>query len=110
MQNSYATDVEAFNLRRTGRSFGAIARQLGYESAPDATHAFFRALSASEPAEQQLVRDEEHGRLTQLAEHVRADASLDETTRSRRLAVVDRLRQRVDAACDATQEVAEPSS
>lgn len=109
MQDSHATDVEAFNLRRTGRSFGAIARELGYESAPDATHAFFRALSASEPAEQQLVRDEEHGRLTQLAEHVRADASLDETTRSRRLAVVDRLRQRVDAACTAPAPV-EPSS
>ena len=100
MQENPERDLEAFNLRRTGRSFGAISRQLGYESAPAATHAFFRVLAASEPAEQEIVRDEEHGRLAALAEHVRADASLDDTTRGRRLAVLDRLHQRVNAACE----------
>lgn len=100
MQENPERDLEAFNLRRTGRSFGAISRQLGYDSAPAATHAFFRVLAAREPAEQEVVRHEEHGRLAALAEHVRADAALDDATRDRRLAVLDRLHQRVNAACD----------
>ncbi len=64
MQESPERDLEAFNLRRTGRSFGAISRQLGYDSAPAATHAFFRVLAGRERSEQEIVRDEEHGRFS----------------------------------------------
>ncbi|MGD9751807.1 MAG: hypothetical protein AB7W59_12495 [Acidimicrobiia bacterium] len=109
MQESPERDLEAFNLRRTGRSFGAISRDLGYDSAPAATHAFFRVLAGRERSEQEIVRDEEHGRLAALAEHVRADASLDDTTRDRRLAVLDRLHQRVNAACEGAGQTDAPT-
>ncbi|MEZ5237012.1 MAG: hypothetical protein R2749_30595 [Acidimicrobiales bacterium] len=55
------------------------------------------------------MRDEEHGRLAALAEHVRADATLDDTTRDRRLAVLDRLHRRVSAACDGAERAGMPT-
>jgi hypothetical protein len=90
-------DTRAYELRSQGRSYGAIARELGYPNAPSATEAFLRVLH-SRPAEAQLdVRAAEHTRLGGLAEHVKADTSLDPAAMTRRLAVIQRMHDAVDA-------------
>jgi hypothetical protein len=94
-------DLECFRLRVEGRSFGAIATELGYANAPQATAAFHRVLREQDDDVRARVRDEEHGRLDALADHVRQDAALDEPARARRAAVIVRMRQDVDAAAGA---------
>ncbi len=94
-------DLECFRLRVDGRSFGSIGTALGYAGAPQATAAFLRVLREQDEHVRARVRDEEHGRLDTLADHVRQDAALDETARGRRAAVIVRMRRDLDAAARA---------
>lgn len=96
MPTDQVRDVDAYERRKGGRSFGAIARELGFESAPAATEAFLRVLLTREPDEQAIVRAEEHARLDVLAGHVRADESLEPAAIERRLVVIERMRAAVD--------------
>lgn len=91
-------DLECFRLRAEGRSFGAIADDLGYANAPQATAVFHRVLREQDDDVRARIRSEEHDRLDALAEQVRGDAALDESTRERRATVIERMRRDVDAA------------
>lgn len=91
-------DQEAFRRRVGGRSFGAIARELEFRNAPAATEAFLRVLRQQDDTVRAQVRVEEHQRLDDLEGHVANDADLEPDVRSRRLAVVARMRRDVDLA------------
>jgi hypothetical protein len=98
MTASSDRDLECFRLRVDGSSFGAIADDLGYANAPQATAAFHRVLREQDAGVRTRIRDEEHDRLDALAEQVRGDAALDESTRERRATVIERMRRDLDAA------------
>jgi hypothetical protein len=90
-------DRQAFALRCAGRSFGAIATELGYDNAPAATVAFLTVLRAEPDDVRQSARHDEHVRLDTLEAHVRNDTTLDASAMQRRLAVVDRMRKDLDS-------------
>lgn len=81
-------------MRREGRSFGAIAKALGFDRARDAHEAFLRALRRLPRDEQDLVRAEELERLDRLARRLQ-EAADDDADLERKLRVVDRLRRAV---------------
>jgi hypothetical protein len=89
-------DAQAYERRTAGRSYGAIARELGYDNAPAATAAFLRVLSSREADEQGPARVAEHARLDALAGHVQADTELTPAALTRRLAVIQRMHEAVD--------------
>lgn len=99
-------DVQAFERRSAGRSYGAIARELGYENAPAATSAFLRVLAQCGTDEQMAARHAEHARLDALAEHVRADVELTPEALTRRMAVIERMHSAVDAGAPTVAEQA----
>lgn len=79
-------------MRREGRSFGAIAKALGFDRARDAHEAFLRALQRLPRQQQDVVRAEELERLDRLARRLR-EAGGDGADVERKLRVVDRLRR-----------------
>jgi len=85
-------DDQALELRSTGRSFGAIAKALGFERAHHAHAAFNRALRRKPKGEQESVREAELSRLDDVATHIRADEKLTHQEVARRLRAVDRLK------------------
>lgn len=91
-------DDQVLELRASGASYARIARTLGFAKASEANHAFLRAMRLRPEPELAKIRDGELARLDELAKNVRADPSIDETDRERRLGVVDRLRERLLAS------------
>ena len=88
-------DNLALELRRTGRSFAFIARTLSLGRARDANAAFLRALENSPASERKQLRTEELGRLKQLEETIKSNATLAPFDRDRQLQVVKQLRTRL---------------
>jgi hypothetical protein len=85
-------DAIALRLRSHGRSYGGIAKQLGWDRTWLAVAAFNRALRRQSPEEQDRLRQQESAKLTKLTASVEQSDNLDEKARQRRLAAVDRLR------------------
>jgi hypothetical protein len=88
-----STDDTALELRRSGRSFAAIAKTLGLKRASDANDAFNRALRTRPRDEQVVLRDEESLRLDKLATKVRSRKDLAEEDVNRQLRTITRLRE-----------------
>ena len=86
-------EARVLGLRREGRSFAAIAKELGYERASQANDAFNRALREQPAAEQATLRKEEGVRLDALESRVRSLTDLDADEVERRLRTIARLRQ-----------------
>ena len=90
-----AVDDQALDLRVKGRSFGAIARTLGFEKPVEANRAFNRALRRRPEDERATIRSKENERLDRLAKAVRSDASLTPAAVDVRLGTIERLRARL---------------
>ena len=88
-------DERVLELREKRRSFGAIAKIVGYERGSEATAAFNRALRRRPPKEQESLRQAELARLDGMAERVRENKELTADDVARRLGTVDRLRSRL---------------
>ncbi len=86
-------DEQALAMRRKGRSFSGIAKELGYERAHDANDAFNRALRQRPPAEQDELRQEEQRRLDVMTQRVQEDDTLDKDEVAKRLRAIDHLRR-----------------
>ena len=80
-------------MRSTGRSYGAIARTVGFASAREAHDAFLLALRRRPHAEQAELRDQELGRLDDLARQLRDQRAMNEEELADKLGVLDRLRE-----------------
>jgi hypothetical protein len=91
-------DDKALALRRQGSSFAAIARDLGFERASDATRAFNRALRTRPAKEQKEVRDEENRRLDVLVQGVKSREGLPADDVERKLRNIERLRTQLMAS------------
>ena len=89
-------DARVLDLRGQGRSFGSIAKLLGYERASDANEAFNRALRLQPAEEQAAIRAQESERLDVLESKVRElpDGSPEI---DRRLRTIARLRELLSA-------------
>jgi hypothetical protein len=89
---SEAIEGEVLRLRSRGRAFARISRDLRLDGSVDAQRAFQRAVRRLPPGEQAEVRQQESSRLDRLAEKVIADTGKPPEEKTRRLAVVERLR------------------
>jgi hypothetical protein len=90
---SGSPDSSVLQLRREGRSFGSIAKALGFERSSQANEAFNRALRELPGDEQVTLRVEENVRLDALETRLRANAELETDEVDRRLRTIARLRQ-----------------
>jgi hypothetical protein len=88
-----SSDDTALELRRSGRSFAAIAKKLGLTRASDANDAFNRALRTRPTDEQVVLREEESLRLDKLAAKVESRTDLAQEDVKRQLRTVNRLRE-----------------
>jgi hypothetical protein len=88
-------DDRALELRREGRSFVRIAKELGLDRSGEAIAAFSRSLHRRPAAERQRLLGEELRRLDNLATGVRKNAALDAQEIERRLRVVERMRSTI---------------
>ena len=93
---SDTVDDEVLRLRRQGRAYARISRDLGLDRAADAQQAFRRALRRLSAADAKQVRDEEMSRLDRLAERVRADPDKNDADRARQLKAIERMRGEID--------------
>lgn len=89
------SDNQALELRRQGKSFAAIARELNFARPRDAWLAFNRALRSHAPQEQADLRREEVARLQSLTDAVRARKDLTPEDKTKRLESVERMRVRL---------------
>src|ERR1700722_17945776 len=85
-------DDQVFRLRREGRAFTSIRRDLGLAKPLDAQKAFRRVVRRLPPSDREVVLAEGGARLASLTALVNADTTLSAKNRVRRLAAVDRLR------------------
>ena len=85
-------DHNAVELRQTGKSFGSIAKELGYERPREAWLAFNRGLRSQDPAQQAVLRRDEMGRLQELTDAIKARADFSAEDQVRRLATVEKMR------------------
>jgi hypothetical protein len=92
-----STDEQVLQFRRRGRSFSAIARDLGLARATDASDAFLRAVRTRPPDEEDDLRREEYDRLDRLTAQATSDASLDTAEVAKRLRTIERMRQLMTA-------------
>jgi hypothetical protein len=96
-----ATDDErVLALRSQGRSFVAIASELGMGSASLAYAAYQRALRGKSPQQRDAYRRHELERLDQWAERLRAERSDGDPDAERKLVAIERLRAVVLAEWD----------
>ena len=93
MTTESSSDDTALELRRSGRSFAAIAKKLGLTRASDAIDAFYRALRTRPTDEQVVLREEESLRLDKLAAKVESRTDLAQEDVKRQLRTVNRLRE-----------------
>jgi hypothetical protein len=89
---SETLDCEVLKLRRAGRAFARISRELELKRPADAQRAFQRAVLRLPAGEQEAVRLQESSRLDRLAQRVTADTETSSEDRTRRLAAIERLR------------------
>jgi hypothetical protein len=94
-------DGEVLRLRRSGRAFGRISRDLELKRPVDAQRAFQRAVRRLPEEEQEAVREQESSRLDRLAEQVTADTGSSAEDRARRLVAIERLRNLLTPAASA---------
>ena len=92
---SETIDDEVLRLRRQGKAYARISRELGLDRAADAQQAFRRAVRRLPAAEAEQVREEELSRLDHLAERVRADTSKNDMDRERQLKTIERMRGQI---------------
>lgn len=92
MTNPADIDERALELRRQGRPFVKIAKELGLDRSSGAIAAFTRSLSRRPPDERERLLGEELHRLDTLTTAVRKNADLDAPEIERRLRVVERVR------------------
>jgi AraC-like DNA-binding protein len=92
---SETVDNEVLQLRRQGRSYARISRELGLERAAVAQKAFRRAVGRLPEADAKRARDEEVSRLDRLAAQVRADTTKDDLDRTRQLKTIERMLDRI---------------
>jgi hypothetical protein len=71
--DSVEQDLQVLQLRRKGRSFSSIARELSFDRAVDANEAFNRALRRCPDEERKEVVAEELRRLERLESAARPD-------------------------------------
>lgn len=90
-------DRRLIALRRSGKSFAAMAREMNLARPRDATNEFIRAVREAPPTDRTLLRDEELARLTKLEERIRGNQELATFDRDRQLDVISRLRDRLQA-------------
>jgi hypothetical protein len=93
--NGANDDLKVIALRRSGKSYASIAREMNFPRPSEATTAFFAAVRRSPPDERTVLQDEEMGRLQRLEDRVRANAELEPVDRDRRLEIVGRMRDRL---------------
>jgi hypothetical protein len=93
---SETVDDEVLRLRRQGRAYARISRELGLARAVDAQEAFRRAVGRLPAADAKDVRDEELSRLDRLAQRVRADTNKNDLDRARQLKTIERMRAQID--------------
>lgn len=86
-------DDKALTFREEGRTFTAIARELGLGGTVEANAAFNRALRRRPSGEQDGLRQREMARLDALGERVRQRDDLSEEEVARRMRGLDRLRK-----------------
>ena len=85
-------DDRVLELRSQGRSYGAIARELGLDQPRDAHDAFRRAVRSRPAPEQTVLRNQELDRLDELSEQIRTLPHLTAEQVAAQLRVVTRLR------------------
>ena len=83
-------------LRSEGRSFAEIAKEIGAKRSLDAFGVFVDAIARRPAAERKKLRAEENKRLDVLERRMRQNGDAEE--RDRKLASVQRLRQRLAAS------------
>lgn len=86
-------DEKALAFREEGKTFAAIARELGLDGTIDANAAFNRALRRRPSGEQDGLRQREMARLDALGERVRQRVDLSEEEVARRMRGLERLRK-----------------
>jgi hypothetical protein len=90
-----ALDGEVLRLRREGRSFTRISRELGLGTPAEAQAVFARAVAGLSTAERSRIRASEKTRLDRLTARVAADQEATEEQRARQMASIERLRNLV---------------
>jgi hypothetical protein len=80
------------SLRGQGRSFSAIARQLGMRRSSDAYRSFHRGLAARSESECRQLASDELARLAALEVRIRSRDALVPDKMSRRLQGLDQMR------------------
>lgn len=90
------TDADALALREEGRSYAAVARNLGLKRATDARQAFLRGMRARPDEERRLIADRERGRLDKLELRIRERDADDPVKLERRLTALAQLRLGLD--------------
>lgn len=95
MVDTVITDDRVLELRSRGRSYGAIAKTVGFERAREAHEAFQRALRRRPIREQSTLRVEELRRLDLLARRIETNPNLTADALARKLRALDRLRDRL---------------
>lgn len=88
-------------LRESGRSFAAIARQLGIPRAVDAQAAFVKAVRHQPEADRRTLVQSETGRLDDLEKRIRRDDGQDPERAQRRLVALEKLRRAMAATASA---------
>ena len=84
---------QVLGMRSAGRSYGAIAKALGFGSTREAYDAFQLALRCQPVVEQAELRDQELRRLDEFARRLRDLTDLNEEQLARKLEGVERLRE-----------------
>jgi hypothetical protein len=92
MSDAHTLDDRVLELRASGETFMAIARQLGFETIRNAREAFNRALRRKPPVEQDSLRHQELAHLDAIAEGVRAAGRYGPEDSARLLAKVEQMR------------------
>jgi hypothetical protein len=91
MADDLTGDERVLILRDKGRSFVSIAKELQLSSAKEAIAAFNRAFERRDPSEQEALRTREVARLDVLGERIRKRTDLSEEEIDRRLQALLRL-------------------
>jgi hypothetical protein len=93
-QQDVPRDAQAVSLRSTGKSFAAIARELGYDRPTEAVEAFNRELRRRPEPERDNLRDEELVRLDALAVRTH-ERTKDQAELAKRLRAIEGMRRRL---------------
>lgn len=90
-------DRRLIALRRAGKSYATMAREMNLARPRDATNAFIRAVRHAAPTDRSVLCDEELARLTKLEQRIRDNQDLAPFDRDRQLDVISHLRERLQA-------------